>query len=151
MPNPYNLTFTSEGFYSFTTDLNSVYLLYLVDNTDLFGLSGSGTIIYEFGFAVDGNRMDFSKDPRVEATIIQFISDFFERFNNDAILYVTDQSDGRQAERKRMFDLWFTRNQSKVSVKLIKQDFINAPIYSSIILTESNPLLQEILNLFKNR
>lgn len=86
MPNPYNLTFTSEGFYFFTTDLNSVYLLYLVDNTDLFGLSRSGTIIYEFGFTVDGNRMDFSKDPRVEATIIQFISDFFERFNNDAIL-----------------------------------------------------------------
>jgi hypothetical protein len=151
LPNRYNLSFTSEGFYSFTTDLNSVYLIYLVDNTDLFGLSGRGVNIYEFGFAIDGDRPDSGKDPRVEATIIQFISDFFESTNNNAILYVTDQSDGRQAERKRIFDIWFTRNQSKVSVKLIKEDFIDVPIYSSIILAESNPLLQEILDLFRNK
>lgn len=60
---------------------------------------------YQF-FIVEKNGSRFLKDPLVKETVWAIIEVFF-RENSNVLLYVCDTSDGRQASRDRLFDIWF--------------------------------------------
>ncbi len=111
MPNPYNLTEESAGIYSFITDHGFGYMLYSIDNTNNLGLGDFPCTAYTFGFDIkDESIKEIPYDVRVEATVVCFIVMVLSSKRN-CVMYAGSPKDGKQAERIRLFDLWFARNR----------------------------------------
>lgn len=90
------------------------------------------------------------RDKKVEQTIICIIEEFF-RVNPDILLYMCSTSDGRQAQRARLFLHWFNgAEQQKLyvvrSVEIRGED--SRKEYVALIVQRSNPNLEDILQIF---
>jgi hypothetical protein len=72
--------------------------------SDTFGIEECR--IFSFNLDVVGGEGDkIIFDPRVGATVMSLLSDFFEK-NNDIIIYVADSKDGRHQQRQNKFIRW---------------------------------------------
>lgn len=156
--NPYELLEVSSGF-QFLTDQGKAYLVY---TTEAEGYFPEGTLFaahtFMFGFRPlrDSQRsleemvspsqtsptaraMEF--DPRVSDTIVSFIQELFKD-KRTVLLYVCDQTDGRQHVRAKLFDIWFHQYRVK---KIIKVPIANTPsVYACMLFSSDNPYKGEI-------
>jgi len=81
-----------------------------------------------------GRTIEF--DSRVSDTIVTFIQDLFTD-KRTVLLYVCDQTDGRQQVRAKLFDIWFRQYRVK---KIIKVTIANsASIYACMLSSSENP------------
>lgn len=101
---PYSLTKTDIG-YGFTSDFEINYHLYF-SKYYLADENGEDVIVTSFSFF---NEQDVTKirDPRVKATIISFITDFFDKNPELGVLYVCDPKDDLARYRRIILGSWY--------------------------------------------
>jgi hypothetical protein len=99
---PYNISVVDNG-YEFTTKNNLTYSVYFIDITETFQ---SQVKVYSFGFGLVNHTGEIPPDERVGHTVTKILDDFF-CVNDDIILYVPMESDGKENERLRLFDIWW--------------------------------------------
>ena len=89
------------------------------------------------------------KDPLVKETVWAIIEVFF-RENSNVLLYVCDTSDGRQASRDRLFDIWFYEYEKQEEYIHLTAKVESDSIYyfASVILKITHPHLDEIKEAF---
>ena len=99
---PYNISVVNNG-YEFSTDNDLTYSAYFIDITETFQ---STVRVYSFGFGLVNHDGEILYDERVGHTVTKILDDFFCT-NDDIILYVPMESDGKEKERLRLFDIWW--------------------------------------------
>ena len=113
---PYNISVVNNG-YEFRTDNHLTYSVYFIDITDTFNLQ---VRVFSFGFGLVNHSGEIPSDERVGHTITKILDDFFCA-NDDIILYVPLESDGKEKERVRLFDIWWASyNKYLVCDNLVK-------------------------------
>ena len=99
---PYQITIAEDGGYDFITSQGIHYTVYFDIDQPLGGCETFQFIIQK----VEHQRS--SHDPKVEQTILTIVDQFF-RENLNVLLYICDDSDGREANRNRLFLAWFKK------------------------------------------
>lgn len=96
------------------------------------------------------NKATSPSDKKVEQTIVCIIDEFFRR-NPDILLYMCSTTDGRQAQRSRLFLRWFNgaEQQKRYAIRSAEIHGENNRMeYVALIVERSNPHLDEILSIF---
>lgn len=109
MLSPYSISFDpKEKDYFFDTDNNIRYRLVIYHRPELLqDYDDVNLMVYELSFFPE-KKVKTNKDSRIEATIIAYLKDFFEREEN-ALIVVYDSLDGRQHIRNVLFKRWLSK------------------------------------------
>ena len=105
-----------------------------------------------FGFKTDHNVMlRIYLDKNIRETIFYIIEEFFDS-NPDILLYQCETGDSKQAARDRLFVRWFKEyaGNEKYCIRVAKIVAENVEHYTAIILQQTNPELEKIVNDFDN-
>lgn len=116
---PYNISVVANG-YEFTTDNNLTYAVYFIDITETFQ---SQVKVYSFGFGLVNHAGGIPPDERVGHIVTKILDDFFCS-NDDIILYVPVESDGKGRERLRLFDIWWATYKKYFVCENLERDRI---------------------------
>ena len=89
-------------------------------------------------------------DPKVKDTIFSIINEFFLS-NQQILLYICDTSDGKEKSRNRLFLQWFEKyaQKGKFTIKTANAIVEDETIYTAIIVENTNPKLQAIIEDFE--
>ena len=139
--------------YAFVTENEVYYEAKFKQSNYLFrGLKELDIDIYEFviDVAISSKDGKIPSDSKIPETISILIKDFFKKNSKNAILYICDSSDFRQAARKRKFDKWvdFFKGDEFIKVDSEILDGDNNKIYSSLIIKTENPFFAEVIKYF---
>jgi Family of unknown function (DUF6169) len=86
-------------------------------------------------------------DPLVSNTIVKLVSDYFEQNPLAILLFLYDQSGGKQGSRFRLFKRWFEAYSLLIYSKMDLS--IDGIIYASAFFMENHPKRDEINSLLK--
>jgi Family of unknown function (DUF6169) len=105
---PYPLLSINDFTYSFITDGDIEYYCSFVSYSAYFpGYPEIAPHIYAFNlYPRDRSAKAKSSDRRIADTVITIVAEFLEAQNN-AVVYVCDNTDGKEAVRARKFKSWF--------------------------------------------
>lgn len=123
-------------------------------------------LVYEAGFAEDYTFLEdgcyqfylkeisgssASRDIKIMQTVGAIIEEFFNK-NQSVVLYICDNSDGRQAVRDRIFTAWFDiyENKDKFTFLHGEAEFDGVGYFTSIIIRNDNPDLQDVIDAFND-
>lgn len=141
---PYRLTPTSRPlFYKFVTDFDVNYTIgFMPDNLQ------SEIEAYEFVIINDYN-LKSPRDPKLKRTILSLVYEFFHS-QEAVMLYLCDTGDERQAERSRLFTMWFRNSPYSQMLACLSADFCQEGIinYLTIITRLDHPRFTDITRLF---
>lgn len=139
---PYGVRF-EDGHYRFHTDYDIAYIVEF-EREDIFDAAPA----YWFG-VVNRSHRPSPNDPKVRATIICIIEEFF-RQNPHILLYMCDSANDQQAMRNRLFLRWFNgyEQQKQYVIRIVKIMDEGAETYVALIVQRSNPMLDDIMKQF---
>lgn len=143
---PYELVLSGEEFI-FQTDLGIHYSIsFNKEDIILGGCATYQLIIRKIEEAKS------SHDPKVEATILSIISEFF-RSNLEVMLYLCDTSDGREEFRNKLFLSWFDKHAGNNRFTICKAhaEIEGEGIFLCIIIDNRNPKLKAITEDFEEK
>ena len=100
---PYQITIVEDDGYDFVTSQGIHYTIALIGDQPLGGCETFQFIDQKV------EHQHSSHDPKVGTTILTIVDQFF-RENLNVLLYICDDSDGREAKRNRLFLSWFNRS-----------------------------------------
>ena len=132
--------------YRFKTDYDILYSISF-DKEIAFGSVSA----YWFNLANVSNKKS-PNDKKIPQTIICLIEGFFKA-NPDILLYICDNANEQQAERDRLFLRWFNKYEQK-KLYIIKSAVVEdegVDNYVSMILQQSNPLKDTIVEIFDSQ
>ena len=95
---------------------------------------------YEFVIA-NTNSKSSPRDAKVRNTVLAVVDAFFKK-NDNALLYICETSDGKQAFRNRLFQSWFAAYQDKSKITLLSasvRDMEGVDNYATLIIPNSCP------------
>lgn len=148
LPNPYDICEEGVWDYSFVTGEGVAYRAYFVAVPYLHPLF---TDIYSFniepkeGSVVSTHR---AMDARIGATIAAILVEFFKK-NENSMIMVCDNSDGREHKRRLLFNRWYETYNDKSLVKLdaalAKDDY---RLFVSMYISVANPKRRELVDAF---
>jgi hypothetical protein len=149
IPQPYNFT-CRENRFTFQTDNSVIYSVELTDGSYYFLDLPKEISVFELNIkvlnAVDGIVKPLDK--RIEATIVNILSLFFED-NSNSLIYVCSNLDNRQKARNRKFDSWFNRNETVLIEKYdVDFTFQDIQILASILVHAQNIHKDELVRMF---
>ena len=140
---PYKIIL-NNGDFDFVTESGTRYSVSFLEDVPLGGCD-----TYQFGFR---KREDTHSgyDAHVKDTLIAIIEQFFIE-NDDVLLYICDTSDGREEKRNRLFVRWFEEfaTPERFTMKTANAIVEGQGFYAAIIVENSNPKLEDIVNDFK--
>lgn len=141
---PYQITIAEDGGYDFITSQGIHYTVYFDIDQPLGGCETFQFIIQK----VEHQRS--SHDPKVEETILTIVDQFF-RENLNVLLYICDDSDGREANRNRLFLAWFKKfaEPGRFTIRTANTTIEGHGFYAAIIVENRNPLLKAITDEFE--
>lgn len=141
---PYQITIAEDGGYDFITSQGIHYTVYFDIDQPLGGCETFQFIIQK----VEHQRS--SHDPKVEQTILTIVDQFF-RENLNVLLYICDDSDGREANRNRLFLAWFKKfaEPGRFTIRTANTTIEGHGFYAAIIVENRNPLLKAITDEFE--
>ena len=135
--------------YRFVTLAGDIYIAYFTEFI-LLDRSGRDISVVSFGFNCQRANQDkrHPYDSKVKQTIIYIIKEFFDDQDENAILYLCINNDGKARERQIIFNTWYNEfnedfekhNSSEVHGKL--------GFYGSILFKRSNPNKQKLIDSF---
>lgn len=115
----------NEDVYYFITDRDSVYAAIFTKSSGYvdaaFPFSDQ---IYSFSFSIIRGK-DTGIDLRVKATLQQILLDWFKK-HDGILMFIAQDSDLKQVQRKIYFDRWFStysQNPQAVPFQLLFSDF----------------------------
>jgi hypothetical protein len=143
----------TEVSYTFETEHGVEYVIRYVYSNDYYfdeSTNIGDTEILEFQFTPINKGLKIIKDVRVVETLASSMQKVLKTKKN-AVLYICDSSDGKQAARSRLFDQWF-KSYSWEMLEKHDGKIINpstpASEYVSIIVNKENPFLQDVVDAF---
>lgn len=137
---PYPLTQSEVGD-EFTTDLGARYVLYFSDAAGYFEgyeFAPHALMLGLMRLAV-GSRHQY--DPRVEATLLQFVKRAFAD-RRRILVYVCDQTDNLQRQRHRLFNRLFNKYSQGQYLKLVLAE--EETLYASLLYHRDNPFEEQL-------
>ena len=131
--------------YLFKTDANVEYVISFVENNSIVP---SGT--YEFGI----NNPKHNKsplDPKLRNTIFAIVEEFFDVNGDEAMLYLADTGDGKQAFRNNLFIRWFNlyEHRDNFIIKTAEGIMDGEMNFLAIISRKDNPRLNMVIEQFE--
>lgn len=142
---PYKVEIASDGnSLIFYTRYGLTYEIGFVEDYTFFDEN-----TYQF-FIVEKSGNRFLKDSLVKLTVWTIIEAFFQE-NSNVLLYVCDTSDGKQAVRDRLFDIWFNEYERREEYMHFTAKVESDSVYyfASVILRATHPQLDEIREAFE--
>lgn len=106
---PYPLLRIDDFTYNFTTDSGLEYRCYFLSYAEYFPIYPEiASRFYSFNLDLKSKsrKLFTGTDNRIAATVIAIVSGFLESKIN-AVIYVCDNSDGKEAVRAKKFLSWF--------------------------------------------
>lgn len=145
---PYDFVKESEYNYAFVTSEGVAYRAYFVAVPYLHPLF---TDTYSFNIEPkDGSVVSTHRamDARIGATIAAILTEFFKK-NENSMIMVCDNSDGREHKRRLLFDRWYNTYNDKSLMKLDaafeKDDY---RLFVSMYISVANPKRRELVDAF---
>lgn len=141
---PYELVLAENDF-TFETDFGIHYSVsFCKEEIELGGCATYQLIIRK----IEERRS--RHDPKVEATILAIINEFFES-NTEVMLYLCDTSDGREESRDRLFLSWFERfeNKERFTICRAHTNVEGEGLFICIVVDNRNPKLKAITDDFE--
>ena len=141
---PYYVMLSPKGNYIFETERGIHYSISFEEETPFGGCE-------TFQFIIDKiDRVRSPHDPKVEETILAIIDDFFIEWQN-VLLYICDTIDGREANRNRLFLLWFEKHAQpgRFTIRTANAIVEGQGFYAAIIVGNDNPKLTDITDDFE--
>ena len=140
--------------YFFETNKGVVYRITFKPTPYLFGKEKTklSESIFEFSVLIEFNPNEKlpANDLKIGLTTAAIFSDFYLKKGDAITIYICESSDNKEAIRKRKFDIWFSKYNDirffKIDKILIDNKKKRFPI--SLIMTDSNPYRNEIMDLF---
>ncbi len=141
---PYQITIAEDGGYDFVTSQGIHYTIYFDDDQPIGGCETFQFIIQK----VEHRRTPH--DPMVEQTILTIVDQFFIE-NLNVLLYICDDSDGREAKRNRLFLSWFNKfaEPNRFTIRTASTIIEGHGFYAAIIVENRNPKLKAITEEFE--
>ncbi|MHA4894374.1 DUF6169 family protein [Pedobacter sp. PWIIR3] len=143
----------SDVSYTFVTDHDIQYVVRYISSTDYYFDETSDigdSEILEFQFVPIDKGTKPINDLRVAKTLVTSMKSVLKSRKN-AVLYICDKSDGKQAARSKLFDKWYKRYSwdsiAKHEGKLENPDSEDSEHVSLIVNTE-NPFANNIVEAF---
>lgn len=136
----YYVMLSPQGGYIFETEKGIHYTISFEEESS-FGGCGTYQFIIE-----KRERIRSAHDPKVEKTILAILNQFFVE-HLDVLLYMCDDSDGREANRNRLFLTWFRNNAdlNRFTIRTASAVVEGKGFYAAIIVENRNPLLETII------
>lgn len=136
---PYYVMLSPKGNYIFETERGIHYSASFEEDNPFGGCD-------TYQFIIDKiDRVRSPHDPKVEETILAIIYEFFSEKQN-VLLYICDSSDGREANRNRLFLSWFEKHTQPGRFTICTANAIveGQGFYAAIIVENTNPKLSDI-------
>ena len=111
--------------------------------------SGIPSGAYEFG--ITNRRHERSPlDQKLRRTIFAIVEEFFEVNGNEAMLYLADTGDRKQAFRNRLFVRWFNlyEHRDRFIIETAEGKMDGQMNFLAIISRKDNPMLSVVLEEF---
>lgn len=137
---PYYVMLSPKDSYIFETERGIHYSISFEEDTPLGGCS-----VYQFVIEkIDKVRSSYGT--KVEPTILAILEEFFAE-HLDILLYMCDDSDGREANRNRLFLTWFRKHAApeRFTIRAASAIVEGKGFYAAIIVENRNPLLENII------
>lgn len=109
---PYEYTMVDESFYTFVSKDGIVYHIYFLP---LIGFCPEFGTTYSFNIEPEDKR-PHPIDVRIVLTVVQILRQFFNN-NENSMIMVCDNSDGKEAKRRKLFDRWYDKYADSHVVK----------------------------------
>ena len=129
-----------QGGYIFETEKGIHYTISFEEESQVGGCDTYQFIIEK------RERTRSAHDPKVEQTILAVLNQFFTE-HLDVLLYMCDDSDGREANRNRLFLTWFKKNAdlTRFTIRAANANVEGRGFYAAIIVENRNPMLEAII------
>ena len=150
---PYKYKIYKPDYYSFVTDSGIEYTCYFSPYAEYFKSYPAVISSKFFAFnleLVDKKKKISGTDKRIADTIIIIVGDFLNSKIN-AVVYICDNSDGREAARARKFLSWYrfyehpSHKIIKVSGNLDAGDII---LHTALLVHKNNKLKKELVQAY---
>ncbi len=147
---PYPILKTDDFAYGFTTNLGIEYHCSFLSYAEYFPTHpdiASRFFSFNLDLKAKSKKISNGTDNRLAATVISIVSGFLESRIN-AVVYICDNSDGKEAVRAKKFLSWF--NYSEYASEKIIQISNNFKvgdmiIYSSLLVHQNNKQIAKII------
>lgn len=141
---PYKVWMSDAGQYRFQTDLGINYAISFEEDQPIGDCETYQFII---------NKLEHQRSPhdaKVRETILTIVDEFFASYMN-VMLYLCDDSDGREANRNRLFLRWFESHAqpNRFSIRTANTTIEGRGFYAAIIVENRNPKLHNIIRDFE--
>lgn len=142
---PYEVRYSPNGKFFFGTSLGIHYLISFEDETPMGGCNTFQFVIQKL------ENLRSPHDAKVESTILAILDEFFAE-HLDVLLYMCDDSDGREANRNRLFLAWFKKHAEpeRFTIRAASAIVEGKGFYAAIIVENRNPLLENIIADFES-
>jgi len=135
--------------YRFITTSGDIYITYFTEFT-LLDPSGEDITAMSFGFTC--NRADEEKrqhyDSKVKHTLIDIIQTFFNKQDENAILYFCMNNDGKARNRQITFNRWFLEFSENIEKHNSSDAHGKLGFYGSILFKKDNLRKQKLIESF---
>ena len=140
----YYVMLSPKGGYIFETEGGIHYTISFEEDSPIGGCNTFQFIIEK----MENVRSGY--DSKVEQTILAIINQFFVE-HLDVLLYLCDDSDGREANRNRLFLSWFKKNADpeRFTILTANATIEGKGFYAAIIVENRNPMLKSIIEDFE--
>ena len=147
---PYRFITYNPDYYSFVTESGIEYICYFTPYGEYFKKypSAISSQFYSFNLELANKKIKpKSIDKRIADTVIIIVGDYLSSKTN-AVVYVCDNSDGREAARNRKFLSWFDYydHPSSKIVKVTSNFTVGGLfIYSSLLVHKKNKRFNDMV------
>ena len=140
----YYVMLSPKGGYIFETEGGIHYTISFEEDSPIGGCDTYQFIIEKM------EKVRSGYDSKVEQTILAIINEFFIEHLN-VLLYLCDDSDGREANRNRLFLFWFKKNAdpARFTIRTADATIEGKGFYAAIIVENRNPMLDTIIEDFE--
>jgi hypothetical protein len=152
LSNPYSYLYHAEtGYYTFKTGNGLVYQVYFTDGSGYFeAYPEIAPYFFMFGFLVLDSK-EALPDESVWATIYHILVDVFAN-SNKVLLFVCDTKDDKQAQRHRLFSVWYNCLPTVDRKEVKKFDMIleseDMKLFSSLLISKQHIEYEAIVKAF---
>lgn len=142
--NPYEFKQIEKRDFRFSNSDGVEYQVYFSDGSGYFENLYFSGYLNIFGFR-PLSKTEFRYDSRTVETLIYILIDYLQQ-DDYVIMFVCDESDTRQSNRNRLFNIWFKKYNDGSFEKL---DLVfEQHTFVSTIISKNNPFILDFQNTF---
>lgn len=141
---PYEVSYAPNGDFVFSTSLGIHYLISFETEQPVGGCDTFQFVIQKL------DKQRSPHDAKIERAILAILDVFFAEHLN-VLLYMCDDSDGREANRNRLFLTWFKKHAApeRFTIRTASAVVEGKGFYAAIIVENRNPLLETVITDFE--